>query len=226
MNKENGKIAEQERNTSVDITATMENLKKILPDIIVYTNPAADACKNDEKSFDPDNNKEQEFHKACENKCCDKSDTESNKNESCKCAEAENEYKNDNTATNKDNEDTKDRHFGPCVMVGELTPHDALLLNIIEGLRCINDNICLMLENGEDQEDKSEAPQQYGVLEAEPIKLCKQKCVSKKKLKKMLKKQKKEITDHIDTKIDSLVRQLFRGEDILKVDSSLLKEKK
>jgi len=42
----------------------------------------------------------------------------------------------------------------------------------------------------------------------------------------MLKKQKKEITDHIDTKIDSLVRQLFRGEDILKVDSSLLKEKK
>jgi len=98
MNKENEKITEQERNTSVDITATVDNLKKILPDIIVYTHPTAAACKNDEKSFEPDNNKEQEFHKACENKCCDKSDAESNKNESCKCAEAENEYKNDNTA--------------------------------------------------------------------------------------------------------------------------------
>lgn len=222
MNKENGKITEQERNTSVDITATLDNLKKILPDIIVYTHPAAATCKNDGKSFEPDSNKEQEFHKTCENKYCDKSDAENNKNEGCKCDE--NECKNNNA---DNNEDMKDPHCGPCIMVGELTPHDMLLLDIIEGLKCINDNICLMLEDGEDQKNESEVSQQHGVLEAEPIKLCKQKCVSKKKLKKMLKKQKKEITDHVDTKIDdSLVRQLFRGEDILKVNSSLLKEMK
>lgn len=204
-----GNIVLELKKSGMDVNATINNIIKHFPDLIVYAETKNESAN--EKSVEETN---KESHKTCDqcNNCYDKEAADNNK---CNCSK-------DKSNDDENGEENKANDFRGCVAFGPVDPQTALLINIAESLAMINNNICNIGEILEGTSPKE-------ITEATELKTCKMRTgVSKKQLAKMLDKQKREIINRIEFKLDYIVYhfpELLNGKCIMPINPNIFNDR-
>lgn len=186
-----GNVMEQLEKNGIDVTATLDNIIKKFPNLIVYVKQEANS--NEKAPDENESNKEQVFHKPennsnsyeksdDSNKCCDR----------CKCENEEKQV------------DTEDEHHHcACLFMGPMDPQTALMINVLEGLSAINDNIIEILNQLHENAPKE-------IKEVAELKTCKIRTgITKKQLNKIMDKHDNEICDFIDETLDTMTNRII-----------------